>query len=194
MADPADWITRHRPEKDPDYLRIVEATSVVEAEMAKTGPVPVLGRRFDCDTALRFGMRRTEQTSQNLQLDNPPAAALLRPLTALWAEGFAFGALAYRQEERGREPEPILDQVALVNIDLTFATSDDTTRTRIFASIVSTDALSYVSLVRSLQGEKILREHAPSPCRQEVAALLAGHWADGFLLGLVFEELGGHRG
>jgi len=193
--DPEEWARLHRPERDPDYQRMAEATALIEEENATTGPKLALDRRFHYDTALLFGARRAEETSQKIKLENPSAEALLTPLGSAWMEGFAFGSLLYRREGRGREPEAFLDRIALANVNHLLATGTSAERTEIFSEVASTEALAYVSSIRSIQAEQILRTLAPGAAsHQQVKRLIGGHWLDGLFLGLVFEELGGHRG
>lgn len=182
-----------RPADDPDYQRLVDVTQAVEAEIAQVGPQQALGRRFDYDVALRYGMRRTEETSQKIKLENPGIEDLFRLLGAAWPEGFVFGALAYRQERRGRGSEEFLDRIALANVMQALSSADEAGRSGIFASTASTEAFGYVGGLRSLKAVEVLRALSPVADHQAIKTLVAGHWLDGFFTGLVFEEFGGHR-
>jgi hypothetical protein len=192
------WTEKYQPRDDPDYQRLVVVTETIEEEIGRTGAEQVLSQRFDYDTALKYAMRRTEETSQKTKLENPDKETLIRLLSAGWAEGFVFGALAYTQEQRGREQRnldmgPLLDRIALVNVDHTLSSASAKEMRKIFADVISDEALAYVSLMRSMRAEQVLREMNPVTSHQAVCMLVAGHWHDGFLTGLVFEELGGHR-
>lgn len=182
-----------RPADDPDYQRLIEVTQSVEAEIDKVGPQQALGRRFDYEMALRYGMRRTEDTSQKIKLENPDVESLLRLLGAAWPEGFVFGAMVYTQERRGRDAEAFLDRIALANVMQGLGSADDRERSDIFSSVASTEALGYVGGMRSLKAVEVLRSLSPVADHQTVKSLVAGHWLDGFFTGVVFEELGGHR-
>lgn len=191
--DADQWTTENRPADDPDYLRLIDVTNLIESEIKDSSPKVALGRRFDYDVALTFGKRRSEETSREIKLENPDAATVLGPLTQAWSEGFVFGALAYRDERRGRSPEALLDRIALANVNQRLAVADDDERTRLFLGVISVDALAYVSSARSLQAERILRHLAPTADHTAVKALIGSHWMDGLVVGLVFQELGGHR-
>lgn len=193
MLDAAQWIEKNRPEGDPDYSRLADVTDAIESEMRKTGPERVLDRRFTYDTATRFGVRRIEEVFQEAPPENPDQDLLLNRLANAWSEGFIFGSLAYSREGRGRRAEAFLDRVALVNIDQLLSTADDDARSRIFADAVSTKALLFVSTARSIKTVEILSAPSSVWDHQAVKGASTGQWLDGFLVGLVFQELGGHR-
>jgi hypothetical protein len=187
------WIDENRPSDDLDYQRLTYVTAAIEAEIREIGPKQPLDRRFDHGTVMGYGKRRTDETSREVKLENPGPDKLLMPLGAAWAEGFAFGALSYSEENRGRKSEAFLDRIALANINHKLTEADEKTRSEIFAGIISTDALGFVSTVRSFQACNILAKEAPVASHEMVNALMASHWMDGFFVGLVFEEMGGHR-
>lgn len=193
MQSDTQWVDGERPSDDPDYQRIVDVTLTVETEMAKVGARQALDRRFDYDVALRYGMRRTKEVSQEVKLENPSYETLTPVLGAAWPEGFIFGVLAYTDERRGRRPEPLLDRLALGNINQRLLSASKAERSAIFSHAVSTRTLGYVAGVRSMQAERILRQEAPVADRSAIKSILASHWLDGFFIGLVFAELGGHR-
>jgi hypothetical protein len=193
VQDQQRWIDENRPSGDPDYERIVDATNAIEAEIVKVGPEQALNRRFDYDMVMNHGKRRTEETSQKVRLENSTPDELLMRLGAAWAEGFTFGALAYAQEGRGRKSEAFLDRIALANINHKLAQADEQSRTEIFAKVIHLDTLGFVSTVRSFQARNILAQEVPVANHAAVKALVGSHWLDGFFVGLVFEELGGHR-
>lgn len=182
-----------RPADDPDYQRLVDVTGVVEGEIQRVGPERSLDRRFDYDTAMRYGLRRTEETSQKIKLENPGTNELVMLLAAAWPEGFLFGALAYTQEHRGRKSEALLDRIALANVNQALASADDEGRSALFSGAISRDALVYVGSMRSLKAVQVLRSMHQVADHQAIKTLVASHWLDGFFAGLVFEELGGHR-
>lgn len=182
-----------RPNDNLDYQRLIDVTGDVEMEAHQGDPKRPLGRRFDYDTALKYGARRTDQVAETLRLENPDDEALLEMLGSSWMEGFVFGALAYTQEHRGRGAEPFLDRVALANINHGLALADTEGRSAIFSSVISTEALSFVAGGRSINAAVILRQQFSAVNHQAVKMMVAAHWLDGFLTGLVFEELGGHR-
>jgi hypothetical protein len=182
-----------RPADDPDYQRLVKVTEAIEKEIQELGPKRALGRRFDYEMTMRYSMRRTEETSEGVRLGGLDPDELSMRLGATWPEGFAFGALAYTQEHRGRKAEPFLDRVALANIKQALASAGDEGRSAIFSSIASTNALGFVSSMRSMKALQVLQSLASRGDQQTVKALLASHWLDGFFVGLVFEEFGGHR-
>lgn len=186
------WMEENRPVGDLDYQRIADAAEAIEKEIEATGSKAVLDRRFDYGAALRYGMRRIEETSQQIKLENPDWKTWSGKLTQAWAEGFAFGGLAYTREGRGRNADPLLDRMALANINHLLATADENDLRRIYAELVSRDALGFVSVVRSVVAFQAAGKTPPLSHRT-VAAHMAGHWMDGFIVGLVFQELGGHR-
>lgn len=190
---PQQWINDERPSDDPDYQRLIDVTRTVEAGVTRVGPTGVLNRRFDYDTAFLYGMRRTEETSQQVKLENPDFETVARLLGAAWPEGFVFGCLAFTQERRGRRPEPFLDRVALANVNQKLASASEADRSAIFSATASARALGFVGGLRSVQAAQILQKEAPVADHGAVKAIVASHWLDGFLAGLVFEELGGHR-
>lgn len=191
--DPQQWIEENRPDGDPDYQRLAAVTESIEAENRKTGPYQALNRRFDYDMALRYGMRRTEDTSQKVKLENPDELTLRPLLIRAWAEGFVFGSLAYREERRGRKAEPFLDRIALANINHKLSSADQDAVDGIFSDAVSVEALGFVSTVRSFLANRVLRDQAVVADHTAIKNILAGHWLDGFFVGLVFEEMGGRR-
>ena len=193
MKNWQQWIEENRPSDEPDYRRLGDVTTAIEAEILEVGSRRALDRRFDYDMALRYAARRTEETSRKTKLENPGPDKLLMPLGASWAEGFAFGALAYTEEGRGRKSDPFLDRIALANINDKLLTADKETRSEIFGGVIVMDTLGFVSTVRSFKACNVLAEKAPVASHQTVNALVAGHWLDGFFVGLVFEEMGGHR-
>lgn len=193
MQSSSQWINDERPSDDPDYQRLIEVTRTIEAEVLKVGPTEVLNRRFDYEMAFKYGMRRAEETSQQGKLENPDYDTVVRLLGAAWPEGFIFGCLAYTQERRGRRAEAFLDRIALANINQGFASASEAERSTIFSGAASTRALGFVSGVRSMKAAQILQKEAPVADHSMIKAIVGGHWLDGFLVGLVFEELGGHR-
>lgn len=193
MQSGSRWLDDERPSDDPDYQRLIEVTRTVEAEVLKVGPTGVLNRRFDYDAALKYGMRRAEETSQQVKLENPDYDLLVRLLGAAWPEGFIFGCLAYTQERRGRRAEAFLDRIALANINQRLVSASEADRSAIFSGAASTRALGFVSGVRSMKAVQILRQEAPVADHGAIKMLVASHWMDGFLAGLIFEELGGHQ-
>jgi hypothetical protein len=193
VQDWQQWIEENRPSSDPDYQRLADVTAAIEAEIAKAGPRRALDRRFDYDMVMVYGKRRTDETSQKVKLENPGPDKLLMPLGAAWAEGFAFGALAYTEEGRGRKSEAFLDRIALANINHKLSMADEQTRSEIFGGIIVMNTLGFVSTVRSFKACNVLAQKAPVASHASVNALVASHWMDGFFLGVVFEEMGGHR-
>jgi hypothetical protein len=193
MQDNMQWADSERPSDDPDYQRMIGVTQTVEAEIAKIGPRGALNQRFDYDVALRYGMRRTNETSQKVKLENPGYKTLFRLLGAAWPEGFIFGALSYTDERRGRQPEPLLDRIALGNVNQKLLSASEAERSAIFSHTASTRSLGYVGGIRSMQAAQILQQQAPVADHAAIQAIVASHWLDGFFAGLVFEELGGHR-
>lgn len=193
MTGVQGWIEENRPSGDLDYQRIADAAEAIEKEIETIGPKAVLDRRFNYDTAMKYGMRRIEETSHEIRLENPDWKTWSGRLTQAWAEGFAFGALAYTQEHRGRSAEPFLDRIALTNINHTLATADEGNLKQIYSGLVSRGALKFVSVVRSVVAYQAVGKMKPVASHQAVKTLMAGHWLDGFVVGLVFEELGGHR-
>lgn len=173
---------------------MVEVTGVIEEEIRKFGTKEAMGRRFDYEVTMRYGMQRTEETSQKIKRENPGNAELGMMLGTAWPEGFVFGTLAYTQEHRGRKSEPFLDRIALANIKQTLASADDEGRSAVFSSVASTNALGFVSSMRSMQAIRVLHSLMEVADHQAVKILLASHWVDAFFMGLVFEEFGGHRG
>lgn len=187
------WTDENRPSDELDYQRLGEVTTTIEAEILQIGSRRALDRRFDYDMALKYAARRTEETSRKAKLENPGPDKLLRPLGAAWAEGFAFGALAYAKEGRGRRSDPFLDRIALANINHTLLMADEQTRSEIFSGVVAEKTLGFVSIIRSFKTCQVLNEKTPVASHEAVNAWTAAHWLDGFFVGLVFEELGGHR-
>lgn len=178
-----------RPADDPDYQRLVKVIEVIEEEARRVGPRRVLDRRFDYETAMHYGMRRTEEVSSGAELERLKPRELVTLLGASWPEGFAFGSLAYTQERRGRRSEAFLDRIALANIKQTLVSTDDAGRSAIFSGVASTEALGYVGGMRSRKAIEALRANFPAPDRRTLEAFVAGHWLDAFFVGLVFEEL-----
>ncbi|MFE0472572.1 hypothetical protein ACFW2V_13255 [Streptomyces sp. NPDC058947] len=193
MQSGSQDLNNERPNDDPDYQRLIDVTQAIETEIAKVGPTQALDRRFNYTTAFQYGIRRTEETSQEVRLENPDFETLSRLLGAAWPEGFIFGSHAYSQEHRGRKAEAFLDRIALANINHRLSSATKETRSEIFSHAVSTRALGFVSAVRSMRATQVLRAEWPVADHQAIKALVASHWLDGFFVGLVFEELGGHR-
>lgn len=188
------WADQNRPSDDPDYQRLVDVTQAVESEGARDGMQQVLNRRFDYDVAQTFAMRRTEETSREVKLENPDRDALLRLLFAAWAEGLVFGAHVYSKERRGRESEPFLDRLTLANINQALVSAGEQGRAEAFRDVLSEAALTFVGLMRALKANEVLkRQIASVTTHQMVSLTVSAHWLDGFLTGIVFEELGGHR-
>lgn len=193
MQNVQQWVEENRPDDDPDYQRLADVTGVIESEMSKTGPQKALDRRFDYDMTLKQGVRRTEETFRKVKLENPDFDTALSLLRRAWAEGFVFGALAYTQEHRGQKSEAFLDRIALANINHALAQASQDTLDEIFEGVVSPAALKFVSTVRSVRAWQILSQVTSVADHQMVKMTVASHWLDGFFVGLVFEELGGHR-
>lgn len=193
MQDTQRWAEENRPNDDPDYQRLIAVTSAIESENLTVGPRQALNRRFDYDVAMRHGLRRAEETSQANRLENPDRETWLPVLAATWGEGFGFGSLVYTEERRGRESESFLDRIALANVNQALASASNERRTEIFKDFVSSKTLAFVSTVRSLRAHQVLRSGAPVLDHQMVITGVASHWLDGFFVGLVFQEMGGHR-
>lgn len=186
------WEDKNRPENDPDYQRIVEAVGVIEEEIKISGSVNLMNRRFDYDTGLRFGVRRTEETRQITCAEEDEKSAVVRLCNA-WVEGFAFGSLIYSRYGRGRTAETFADQMALVDVNHLLKNSDQEKINGIYAGIVSGEAVSFVGTLRSANAYISLKPLVTPGSRSRIRELLAAHWFDAFSVGLVFQELGGHR-
>lgn len=192
MQDLSGWIQENRPVGNLDYRRLADATNVVEVGNLNVGPREVLNSRFDYDVAMTYARRRTREASgPALKLDE--AQALLTPLVRAWSEGLAFGALVYTEEGRGRSPEDLLDRIALANINHRLASADQDGIDAIFSRVISPKALGFVATVRSFKAISVLENETSDANPADIHSLLAGHWMDGFLMGLVYQELGGHR-
>lgn len=182
-----------RPNDDPDYQRLVDVTGAIETEALRSGPKGPMERRFDYDVAMKFAYRRIEEVAETVRRENPSNDVLLEMLGSSWMEGFVFGALCYTQEHRGRTAEPLLDRIALANVNHGLSMADSEGRTMIFSSVISMRALTFVAGGRSVNAAVMLRQQFPTSNHAAVKAMTGAHWMDGFLVGLVFEELGGHR-
>lgn len=193
MQSRQQWIDENRPDGDLDYQRLADATDLVEAEMRKAGPRQILNGRFDFDVGMRQGMRRAEELAQGTRLENPDESVLLLWLTNTWCEGFIFGALAYAEEGRGRVSQALLDRMAVANINHKLSRADRNTLGEVFSSAVSPAALAFVSAARSMKAHEALGLRDLVADHQQIKAVTSSHWLDGFLMGLIFEELGGHR-
>lgn len=192
MQDAATWIEQNRPSGNLDYQRLGEVTATTEEEGARVGSTEVLNRRFDYDMALKFGTRRMKAVSETFVGKTLEWEELLPRLRASWGEGFIFGSMAYRAEGRGRARDAFLDRIALANIEHALRDMAPEQLNAAFEEAVSQEALMFVATVRSFKARQVALLALPdSPKGTEI--LLSGHWLDGFMTGLVFEEQGGHR-
>jgi len=193
MAVTQQWADKNRPKNNLDYQRIVDAVQIIEREIKSSDPVTSMNRRFDYDTGLRFGVRRTEDTYNGTRTGIDGERALITSLCSAWVEGFAFGSLVHSRYGRGRQAETFADQIALVDVNHLLRNSDQVEIDRIFLEIVSKDAINFVGAMRSNNAYITMKPLLAAGERSRVRELLAAHWFDGFSVGLVFQELGGHR-
>lgn len=193
MRDMQRWIEENRPTGDPDYQRLTDVTEAIEAEIRDSGAIEVLNKYFDYDMTQKYGMRRMEETSRRIKLENPSFDTLLPLLRSSWSEGFAFGSLVFSREHRGQRAEPFLDRIALANVNHLLAEADQDTLDAIYSELVSPATLAFVSTARSIQAVTVLRSMAPVAGHALISATVASHWMDGFLVGLSFQKTGGHR-
>lgn len=193
MNNISRWIEENRPSDDPDYQRVAKATELIEGESGGGDENKVLGRRFDFDVALKYSERRIEETSHKVKRETPDWETLQPLLVKSWVEGFAFGSLVYMRERRGRQSEALLDRIAIANANNLLATSDQEETNALYQRIMSSRTLGFVALVRSVKAYQVADRFFPVLGHQQLKTTLGGHWVDGFLLGIVFQELGGHR-
>jgi hypothetical protein len=196
--DPS-WEDKHRPSGDPDYDRMVEATRIIEGESLGDKAKESLNRRFDYNVAMQYGKKRGTEIISSVRRawkEDSDQVGTFRVLAAAWPEGFIFGCLAYSREKRGRESEAFLDRVSLADVNHFLNHMDEAGRTVVFEKALSRETMTFVSTIRSMRALQIaeaMRTEFGLENLQELAPLVDGHWLDGFHLGVVFQELGGHR-
>lgn len=186
------WMNENRPLRDPDYARIAEATKLLDSELAAGGtPEQSYDRRVVMDVLTVYAARRAEQTSAENPKETPGALDLFTLLLNVAFEGFAYGVLFV--QSRAKVREALLDRLTLADVGHALQThlSDQQAMEGFYASLVSLKSLQFVSFVRAQNYAVRLRVKALP--HQRVKESQAALWMDMFLLGAVFEELGGHR-
>lgn len=186
------WFEENLPSEDPDYVRMVEATQRLDGEFKRSDdPAASFARRISMDVLTRHALRRAEQTTAVSPQEAPSERDLMKVLLSVCFEGFAAGVLFVRS--RASRRDALLDQMTLSEVSSTLAREamSQETISGFYEGLVSMEALRFVSMARAVLYEGRIREGAMS--HQQVKESQGAMWMDLFLLGAVFEELGGHR-
>ncbi|MGW7100434.1 hypothetical protein [Streptomyces sp. NPDC054838] len=192
MQDRMDaWIDENRPLRDPDYARLVEATNVLEAEAKEIGPESAYEKRIVLSVLTAHAHRRAEETNAENPREHLPVPDLLKVLVNSFYEGFVFGVLFVQRRASTREALSDRLTVADVNHLLQHQAGEQDTIEEFYARLVSVKTLNFVSVSRAFSAAQKLSAGATS--HQQLKVMQASVWMDAFVLGAVFQELGGHR-
>jgi hypothetical protein len=183
------------PSSNPDYIRFIEATKLVEREVKKSSPKEMLkafSRRFSYEVAARTSTGRIDSIMESCPLEEPDDRTLARYSMESWMEGFTFGVWVYVKESRGRIAQEFMDQIAMINVHHLIRNANQDERSSLYSTAMPHHILVYVALSRAGNvGD--LKKMFPLMNHQRVRSVLSGTWLDGFLMGIVYEELGGRR-
>ncbi|MFE9412271.1 hypothetical protein ACFYN0_26285 [Streptomyces sp. NPDC006704] len=179
----------------PDYQRLVEATDqTVQWDIHVDGGTrAALGERYDMKAVDNLAMKRADETQGLWSTDRPRADEIQRQFIHVWAEGFMHGIVFVEQRKAtalfGKLPDHNL--VGATGSIIGGHWGDGENRSKEWAKRVDPETMVHVANVRSVQAIQQLQLDRPEPFKLRTAQ--AAHWADGFTMGFLFAELGGHR-
>ncbi|MDJ0463064.1 hypothetical protein [Streptomyces sp. H27-C3] len=182
------------PPQTLDYERIAEATDMTVAWDTQGGgrATPTeIGERVDLDAVYKMAMQRAEETKGLWGNTRPGATQIHRQFIHVWMEGFMY-ALVYTEQAKltslfGKLPDHNL--LGATNSIIGGHWGED--REEQWKKRIDGATLVHVASVRSIQAIQI--RQLDKPPLDELVTTQAAHWADGFSMGLLFAELGGHR-
>lgn len=194
MGDPSrDGVTTEPPDS-LDYQRLTEATDLtVRWDTEGSGTPAEIAKRVDLVAVQKMAIKRATETAGLYGAARPRTGEIVRQFVHVWAEGFMFGVVFAEQRNQtaflGRLPDKNL-LGATKSIIGSWPEGEE--RNQEWKQRVDPATLSHTAFVRSVQAVQILELDRPDAVRLRSAQ--AGQWQDGFSMGLLFAELGGHRG
>lgn len=180
------------PPQTLDYQRLVEATDItVRWDTEGAGSRVEAGKLFDLAAADEKAMQRADETAGQWSAQ-PSALDVVKQFIHVWSEGLMHGIVFVEQRAAiallGKLPDHNLINATSSIIGGQW-THDD--RAKQWARRIDPESMTHVALVRSVQAVQVLKLDQPSA--ERLRAAQAAQWADGFLMGFLFAELGGHR-
>ncbi|MFJ2115330.1 hypothetical protein ACIOEX_26130 [Streptomyces sp. NPDC087850] len=181
------------PPKSLDYDRIVEATDLtIRWDTEGPGMMVEIGKRVDTEALTNAALKRAEETSGLFLNPRPSANVVFSNFIHVWAEGFMFGVVFSEQVKEtslfGRLPDKNLLGATDSIVGRWHHNNEDSQQ---WAKRVDPKSLNHVANVRAIQAVQVQQLDRPEPQRLLLAQ--AATWMDGFSMGLLFHELGGHR-
>lgn len=180
------------PPQTLDYERLVEATDMtVRWDTTGEGTFAEISKRVDIKALSNMASKRADETAGLWGAAPPRTQQIVQQFIHVWMEGFMF-AVVYSEQAKttalfGKLPDKNL--LGATDSIIGGHWADD--REAQWAKRADVKSLVHVATVRSVQAVQI--KQVDRPQRPELMALQAAHWMDGFSMGLLFAELGGHR-
>lgn len=189
-----DGVT-HKLPSHPDYQRLTEATDqILQWDIHEDGlSFAAFSERFDMAAVMKIAMERTDETQGLWSTDRPRTDEIQRRFVHVWAEGFMHGIVFVEQRKFtalfGKLPDHNL--LGATSSIIGGHWGDEENRTKEWAKRIDMETLVHVANSRSIMTVQQRQIDRPEPykLREDQAA----HWADGFSMGFLFAELGGHR-
>lgn len=192
--DPLREGVNTNPPDTLDYQRLVEATDMtVRWDTTTEGATPAeIGKRVDLEAVHKLAFTRAEETHGLYESRRPTANKILPVFVNVWCEGFVT-AIVFREQGKetalfGKLPDKNLIGAAS-NIMRGWGRGDGSLRE--WNRRIDMETLVHVATYRSVQTIQVTSLERPD--RLALVSTQAAHWADGFSMGLLFQELGGHR-
>ncbi|WP_274916820.1 hypothetical protein [Streptomyces sp. WZ-12] len=185
--------TSHPTPDTLDYQRLTEATDMtVEWDIHVDGGTrAAASKRFDMNAVDKLAMKRADETSGLWSTPSPRADEILRNFIHVWSEGLMHGIVFVEQRKTtsifGKLPDHNL--LGATNSIIGGHWSHD--REQQWARRIDPKTMVHVAQARSTQAVQMLKLDRPDPLKLRSAH--AAQWEDGFLMGFLFAELGGHR-
>lgn len=178
----------------PDYQRLAEATDqTYQWDIHVDGGTRAeLRKRYDMKAVDNLAMQRADATQGIWSTPRPRADEIHRQFIHVWSEGFMHGIVFVEQRKVtalfGKLPDHNLVGASASIIEGHWG--DGEGRAKEWAKRVDPETMVHVAHVRSIQAVQLLKLDRPEPLKLRSAQ--AAHWADGFTMGFLFAELGGH--
>lgn len=182
------------PPDTPDYQRLAEVTDMTVRWDARTGETTTaeIGKRVDMEALGALAAQRAAETRELYKSDRPSASEILRNFVHVWCEGF-INAIVYREQAQqmslfGKLPDKnLLSGASRIMQGWGTGAESKSEWTR----RVDMETLAHVATFRSVQTIQVTQLNHPDLLK--LLSTQAAHWMDGFSMGLLFHELGGHQ-
>lgn len=187
-----DGVTHELP-NTLDYERMVKATDLT-VRWDTEGPVgqaSEIAKRVSMPDLVATARRRVAETA-GLYSESLDAREIVNLFTNTWSEGFVSAIVFCEQRKMTALFGPLPDKNLLgATLSIMQSWSQGTELLHEWGKRVDVPSVLHTATFRALQAVQIYQlNHSPVAVLRRVGANV---WQDGFSMGLLFQELGGHR-